>query len=121
MLGTSKQKKYRHTEIPHSSGPNGQSHRWGKTKDPRRNQTVTQQPKAKRLTSLYIRAHARSILIKRLWNFSCGFCAVERAEMMENGLERSFLDWSCDDVCNWLSSLMLSKDYSSLFRGEVAR
>lgn len=45
---------------------------------------------------------------------------MQRSRIMEAGFERSFLDWSCEDVCHWLSTLKLSKDYASQFKGKLS-
>ena len=36
-------------------------------------------------------------------------------------IARSFLEWTLEDVLQWLSTLSLSRDYSSQFRGEATR
>jgi hypothetical protein len=36
---------------------------------------------------------------------------------MEYEIERSFLDWTIEEVIKWLQTLSLSQDYSSHFKG----
>ncbi len=37
---------------------------------------------------------------------------------MEAEISRPFLDWDVDAVCQWVSNLALSKDYSNVFWSE---
>lgn len=44
-------------------------------------------------------------------------CRQSFVSEMEYEIERSFLDWTIEEVVKWLQTLSLSQDYSSHFKG----
>lgn len=40
---------------------------------------------------------------------------------MENEIERTFLEWTVEEVVQWLQKLSLSQDYSDHFKGTKQR